>query len=164
MFWLEGPSFLGCQISIGTFKSNLEPNPKRQVIYYMEAEIQQLYSSSICSVRNFLCRCQSCSTSSKEHEEQFVVAYIRKGNFQFNTFRNELDAYHGLFLINKPDYEFRVKHVHNLPDECTIFSISETVLDTLKGQAGEFDWFFKDPDRQSALIRATPATEYLHYC
>src|SRR5688572_33294298 len=82
MFWLEGPSFLGCQISIGTFKSNLEPNPKSQVIYYMEAEIQQLYSSSICSVRNFLCRCQSCSTSSKEHEEQFVVAYIRKGNFQ----------------------------------------------------------------------------------
>ena len=130
----------------------------------MEADIEQLYTSSICNVRDFLCRCQSCSTSSKEHEEQFVVAYIRKGNFQFNTFRNELDAYHGLFLINKPYYEYQVKHVHNLPDECTIFSISETVLDALKGQAGQFDWFFKDPDKQSVLIRATPATEYLHHC
>ncbi|HET6544775.1 MAG TPA: AraC family transcriptional regulator [Chryseolinea sp.] len=130
----------------------------------MEADIQHLYSSSICSVHNFLCRCQSCSTSNKEHEEQFVVAYIRKGNFQFNAFRNELDAYHGLFLINKPHYEYRVKHVHNLPDECTIFSISESVLDNLKGQAGQFDWFFKDPDKHSALIRATPATEYLHHC
>jgi AraC family transcriptional regulator len=130
----------------------------------MEADIEQLYNSSICSVRNFLCRCQSCRTSSKEHEEQFVVAYIRKGNFQFNTFRNELDAYHGLFLINKPDYEYQVKHVHNLPDECTIFSIPEIVLDTLKGQAGQFDWFFNNPDKKSALIRATPATEYLHHC
>ncbi len=130
----------------------------------MEADIEHLYTSSICSVRNFLCRCHSCSTSSKEHEEQFVVAYIRKGNFQFNTFRNELDAYHGLFLINKPDYEYQVKHVHNLPDECTIFSIPETVLDTLKGQAGQFDWFFNNPDKKSALLRATPATEYLHHC
>jgi len=130
----------------------------------MEADIQQLHSSSICSVHNFLCRCQSCSTSNKEHEEQFVVAYIRKGNFQFNAFRNELDAYHGLFLINKPHYEYRVKHVHNLPDECTIFSISESVLDSLKGQAGQFDWFSKDPDKHLVLVRAPPATEYLHHC
>lgn len=130
----------------------------------MEADIEQLYTSSICSVRNFVCRCQTCTTSSKEHEEQFVIAYIRKGNFQFNAFRNELDAFHGLFLINKPDYEYQVRHAHNLPDECTIFSISETVLDALKGQAGQFDWFFNDPDKQSILIRATPATEYLHHC
>jgi AraC family transcriptional regulator len=130
----------------------------------MEADIEQLYSSSICTVRDFLCRCQSCSTSNKEHEEQFVVAYIRKGNFQFNAFRNELDAYHGLFLISKPGYEYRVKHVHNLPDECTIFSIPEIVLDALKGYVGEFEWFLNNPDKQSVLIRATPPTEYLHHC
>lgn len=130
----------------------------------MEADIQHLYSSSICSVHNFLCRCQSCTISNKEHEEQFVVAYIRKGNFQFNAFRSELDAYHGLFLINKPHYEYRVKHVHALPDECTIFSISEPVLDDLKQRAEKFNWFFNDPDKQSVLIRATPATEYLHHC
>src|SRR5688572_437033 len=124
----------------------------------MEADIEQLYSSSICTVRNFLCRCQTCSTSNKEYEEQFVVAYIRKGNFQFNAFRDELDAYHGLFLINKPGYEYRVKHVHNLPDECTIFSVSELVLDALKGHAEEFAWFFNNPDTQSVLVRATPAT------
>jgi AraC-like DNA-binding protein len=130
----------------------------------MEADIKQLYHSSICTVHNFLCRCKACTTSNTEHEEQFVVAYIRKGNFQFNAFRNELDAYHGMFLINKPNYEYRVKHIHDLPDECTIFSISETVLDSLRGQSENFDWFFKDCDRQSVLIRATPTTEYLHHC
>lgn len=130
----------------------------------MEADIQQLYNSPICSVRNFLCRCQSCTTSSKEHEEQFTIAYIRKGNFQFNAFKNELDAYHGLFLINKPHYEYRVKHIHNLPDECTIFSIPESVLDNLKSRVDEFEWFFKNPNIHSVLIRTTPATEYLHHC
>jgi AraC family transcriptional regulator len=129
----------------------------------VEADIQQLYNSPICSVRNFLCRCQSCTTSGKEHEEQFTIAYIRKGNFQFNAFKNELDAYHGLFLFNKPNYDYRVKHAHSLPDECTIFSISETVLDSLKTYAEEFQWFFKDPDKQSILIRATPTTECLHH-
>ena len=133
-------------------------------IIIMEAEIQQLYDSGICNVRNFLCRCQSCTTSGKEHEEKFAIVYIRKGNFQFNAFKNELDAYHGLFLINKPHYEYRVKHIHDLPDECTIFSISEAVLDNLKSHADEFKWFFKDPKIQSVLIRATPATEYLHHC
>jgi len=142
----------------------LEPNYQTQVIYIVEAEIQQLYNSPICSVRNFLCRCQSCTTSNREHEEQFTIAYIRKGNFQFNAFKNELDAYHGLFLINKPNYEYRVKHAHSLPDECTIFSIPESVLDTLKTFANEFQWFFKGPDKQSILIRATPTTEVLHHC
>lgn len=130
----------------------------------MEADIEQLYNSSICSVHNFLCRCRSCSTSNKEYEQQFVIAYIRKGNFQFNVFRNELDAYHGLFLISKPHYEYRVKHVHDLPDECTIFYIPDEVVDALQAQARGFDWFFNDPDKQSVLIRATPATEYLHHC
>ncbi len=129
----------------------------------MEADIKELYNSPICNVHNFLCRCRSCSTSETEYAEDFVVAYIRKGNFQFNVFRNELDAFHGLFLINKPRYEYRVKHVHNLPDECTIFSIPGEVVLALQDQTRSFDWFFNDPDRQSVLLRATPSTEYLHH-
>jgi AraC family transcriptional regulator len=129
----------------------------------MEADIKELYNSPICNVHNFLCRCRSCSTSETEYGEDFAVAYIRKGNFQFNVFRHELDAFHGLFLINKPRYEYRVKHVHNFPDECTIFSIPDEVVLALQEQTRSFDWFFNDPDRQSVLLRATPSTEYLHH-
>lgn len=129
----------------------------------MEADIHKLYHSPICSVHNFLCRCNSCTLSKSEHQDEFVIAYIRTGNFQFNAFRNELDAYHGLFLINKPGYEYKVRHAHVLPDECTIFAIPATSLNALREQTREFEWFFKDPDKQSVLIKATPATEYLHH-
>jgi AraC family transcriptional regulator len=130
----------------------------------MQADITQLYNSSICSVHNFICRCEACSASKNEYQEEFVIAYIRKGNFQFNIFRAELDAYHGLFLINKPGYEYHVGHAHNIPDECTIFSLRASTLSALQEQATAFDWFFNNPDRQSILIRATPQTEYLHHC
>jgi AraC-like DNA-binding protein len=92
------------------------------------------------------------------------MAYIRKGNFQFRVFRNDLDAFHGLFLINKQGHEYRVGHTHDMPDECTLFTISSKTLEDLKASSNEFQWFFKDPDIKSVLIRATPETEYLHHC
>jgi AraC family transcriptional regulator len=130
----------------------------------MEATIQTLYDSEICVVHNFLCRCMNCKVSGKEHQENFVIAYIRTGNFQFKVFRNNLDAYHGFFLINKPGYEYRVGHDHKFPDECTIFTISDHSLAQLKEQVGALSWFFGNPDIQSVLIKATPETEYLHHC
>jgi AraC family transcriptional regulator len=129
----------------------------------MEAEVKKLYHSSICSVHDFLCHCHQCSTSPTEHQEKFTIAYVRKGNFQFKVFRNDLDAFHGLFLINKEGHEYRVGHAHELPDQCTLFTISNKTLEEIKSHADEFHWFFKDPDMKSVLVRATPETEHLHH-
>lgn len=129
----------------------------------MEANIQQLYHSSICTVHNFLCQCEQCTVSAKEHQDTFSMAYIRKGNFLFKVFRNDLDAYNGLFLVCKPGYEHQVGHVHAMPDECTIFSFSAENMALLKEQSRAFDWFFKNPDIHSILVKATPAMEYLHH-
>ncbi|WP_158267001.1 helix-turn-helix transcriptional regulator [Chitinophaga niastensis] len=101
--------------------------------------------------------------SEKEYQESFAIAYIRKGNFQFKVFRNDLDAYNGLFLLCKPGYEHQVGHVHDMPDQCTIFSFPAESIGLLKEQAGEFSWFFKNPDIQSVLVKATPEMEYLHH-
>lgn len=130
----------------------------------MQAEILTIYDSSLCSVHNFLCRCQDCSVSEKEYQENFSIAYIRKGNFKFNVFRNDLDAYSGLFLICKPGYEYHVGHIHNMPDECTIFSFSPHSTSLLLAQADAFSFFFNNPDIQSLLVKATPEMEYLHFC
>lgn len=129
----------------------------------MEADIVKLYSSPLATVHNFLCRCQSCARSKREQSANFSIAFIRKGTFQFNVFRAGLDAYHGLFLINKPGYDYTVTHIHNMPDQCTVFSISDSSLDALRRQTNQFSWFLDDPDAQSLLVRATPATEFLHY-
>lgn len=130
----------------------------------MQAEIFTIYHSPLCSVHNFLCHCQDCSVSEKEYQENFSIAYIRKGNFRFNVFRNDLDAYSGLFLICKPGYEYNVGHVHDMPDECTIFSFSPHSTSLLLAQAETFSFFFNNPDMQSLLVTATPEMEYLHFC
>lgn len=129
----------------------------------MQADVITLYESPLCTVHDFLCRCTECTTSKTESQESFSIAYVRKGNFEFKVFRNDLDAHHGLFLVCKPGYEHRVRHVHDLPDECTIFSLPAENLESFKSQASEFSWFFNNPDIQSVLIRATPQTEHLHY-
>ncbi|MEO6287263.1 MAG: helix-turn-helix transcriptional regulator [Dyadobacter sp.] len=129
----------------------------------MQAEIQSLYHSKICSVHNFLCQCHDCKVSATEYQENFSFAYVRTGNFLFKTFKNDLDAHHGLFLISKPGYEYRVGHVHDMPDQCTIFSLGADSLEHLRTQNQGYSWFFKNPDLQSILIKATPETEYLHH-
>ncbi|TWF32763.1 AraC-like DNA-binding protein [Chitinophaga polysaccharea] len=128
----------------------------------MEADIQTLYQSAIGTVHNFLCQCRQCKVSGKEYQETFSIAYIRKGNFRFKVFRNDLDAYSGLFLLCKPGYEHQVAHIHDIPDECTIFSFPAESAALLQEQAAGFDWFFHNPDIQSVLVKATPEMELLH--
>ena len=130
----------------------------------MQADIHTLYQSSICTVNNFLCRCSDCALSGVEYQDHFGIAYIRKGNFQFKVFRNDLDAHHGLFLINKPGHEYRVGHVHDLPDECTVFLVPAESVQSLRERVGGLSWFFDRPDIKSVLLKATPETEYLHHC
>lgn len=129
----------------------------------MEADIRLMFDSPEYSIRDFRCRCTSCGVSGKEHQEHFSIAYIRKGNFRFNVFRNELDAYSGLFLFCKPGYEHTVGHVHDLPDECTIFSFSVAHAALLESQAPGLKGFFRNPDLHSILVKATPDMEYLHH-
>jgi AraC family transcriptional regulator len=128
----------------------------------MQADIHTLYQSSICTVHNFLCRCRECAVSEKEYQPTFSMAYIRKGNFRFKVFRNDLDAYSGLFLLCKPGYEHQVAHVHDIPDECTIFSFPEDSTASLMAHANTFSWFFNNLDVQSILVKATPEMEFLH--
>ncbi|MGO4290877.1 helix-turn-helix domain-containing protein [Chitinophaga sp. RAB17] len=128
----------------------------------MQADIQTLYDSPICTVHNFLCQCRECAVSEKEYQATFSMAYIRKGNFRFKVFRNDLDAYSGLFLLCKPGYEHQVAHVHDIPDQCTIFSFPGESTAGLMAHAAAFAWFFDNPDIQSILVKATPEMEFLH--
>ncbi|MBC9931558.1 helix-turn-helix domain-containing protein [Chitinophaga qingshengii] len=129
----------------------------------MEAIIQHIYQSPICEVHNFLCQCQDCNVSAREHHDKFSIAFIRQGNFIYKVFRNDLDAFHGLFLISKPGYEHRVGHVHDMPDQCTIFSFPAANTEHLEAQGEELAWFLKNPDLHALLIKATPEMEYLHH-
>lgn len=130
----------------------------------MQADVITLYQSDFCKVTNFLCRCTDCALSEFEYQKIFSICYVRKGNFQFKVFRNDLDAYSGLYLINKPGFEHRVAHEHHLPDECTVFSYSEDFYKQIADRyKHSFNGFFRNRDLNSILIKPSMASEYLHY-
>ncbi|MCF0073018.1 AraC family transcriptional regulator [Dyadobacter sp. CY261] len=130
----------------------------------MDAIIDTLYRSALVTIHDFRCQCGHCKVSATEYQREFSIAYVRTGNFVFKSFRNDLDSHHGHFLISKAGFEYKVGHVHALPDQCTIFSVSPANLDQLLALNTGFASFVQNPDRHSMLARATPETEYLHHC
>jgi AraC family transcriptional regulator len=130
----------------------------------MDAIVDTLYRSPLFIVHDFRCQCVHCHVSQTEYQHEFSIAYIRTGNFLFKSFKIDLDAHNGLFLISKSGYEYKVGHAHAMPDQCTIFSVSAENLEYLKTLDSSFESFALDPDRHSMLVKATPETEYLHHC
>ncbi|GAA0540504.1 helix-turn-helix domain-containing protein [Chitinophaga japonensis] len=128
----------------------------------MDADIHTLYQSDFYRILDFKCRCTDCRTSQPEYNETFCISFVRKGNFIFNVFRHALDSYNGCVLITKPGYERTVTHAHAVPDECTIFEISNDFYPSLL-QRYRHTRFFADNDLHSTLIRTGTETEFLHF-
>jgi len=129
---------------------------------FIEADIHTLYSSDLCRVLDFRCRCKDCRESKPEYGESFCISFVRKGNFLFNVFRRQLDSYTGCVLLSKPEYERTITHTHAVPDECTIFEFGKDFYRQLSDRYADAG-FFRDNDWHSTLVRTDAEMEYLHY-
>jgi AraC-like DNA-binding protein len=130
----------------------------------MNADQNILYISEHYKIVDFRCKCIDSVTSGVEFQEHFAFSYIRKGNYIYNVFRNSLDVFNGYFLVDKPGFEHRVRHLHNIPDECTIFRFDDYFFQMLKNEYGDKKaGFFRNNDIHSILVKANYNTEYLHY-
>jgi AraC family transcriptional regulator len=127
----------------------------------MNADIHTLYASEFYHVLDFKCRCTDCSTSEPEYSESFCISFVRKGNFLFNVFRQSFDSYNGCVLISKPCFERTVTHIHDIPDECTIFEFKSGFYEHLMDQYAGLKFLF-DQDRHSALVKVNGEAEHLH--
>lgn len=130
--------------------------------HVMEADIHMLYESDFYRVTDFRCRCQDCRTSKPEYSEAFCVSFVRKGNFLFNVFRHSLDSYTGCVLVTRPGYERTVTHIHEVPDECTIFEFKNDFYHEVLEHYPSIK-FLHNNDLHSTLVKINPETEYLHY-
>ncbi len=130
----------------------------------MEALIHTLFESDFYRILDFKCRCTDCTTSKPEYADSFCISFIRKGNFLFNVFRNSFDSHTGRVLITKPGYEHTVTHVHEVPDECTIFEFTQAFYQQLfeHYKSSPLD-FFGNPDVHSVMLKTEVDIEYLHH-
>ena len=124
-----------------------------------------LYQSSSCTITNYLCTCTDCTLSKPEYQDKFSFCFIRKGNFLFKVFRNDLDSHTGKMLLIKPGFEYRVAHLHTVPDECTIFSLSDKYYEYVNEVYSlNLNGFLKNQNLQAALINTNAELDYLHFC
>ena len=128
----------------------------------MIADLNTLYQSDFYRIIDFKCRCTDCVTSKPEYSQSFAISFVRKGNFLFNVFRHSLDSYSGCVLITKPGYERTVTHIHEVPDECSIFDFTADFYKELTDQYGSLK-FFRDNDLHSTLVKTNAETEFLHF-
>ncbi|HKC34910.1 MAG TPA: AraC family transcriptional regulator [Chitinophagaceae bacterium] len=99
-----------------------------------------------------------------EYNKSFSLSFIRKGFFEYQTFKRKDEVHAGRVLISKPGFEHITRHIDNQPDIVTIFEFrksffEETILDVY---GNKLPWILKNNDIHSVMVNATPELEYQH--
>lgn len=101
--------------------------------------------------------------SSPEYNDSFCMSFIRKGFFEYRTFRKDHEVHVGRVLLSKPGYEHVTKHLDGQPDITTVFEFKPSffieICNHYKKNAG---WFLCNNDIHSVLLSSAPELEYLH--
>ena len=130
----------------------------------MLADIKILHRSDFYRVVDYKCHCNVCSLSNAEYNDSFCMSFIRKGFFEYRTFKRDHEVHVGRVLLSKPEYEHITKHIDNQPDITTVFefklSFFHSICKQYKKTAG---WFLLNNDIHSLLLSSNPELEYLHY-
>ena len=128
------------------------------------ADIHILHQSDFYRIEDFKCHCEVCSVTSPEYNKSFSLSFIRKGFFEYRTFKRHDEVHVGRVLISKPGFEHTTRHIDNQPDIVTIFEFrksffEETILDVY---GNKLPWILKNNDIHSVMMNATPELEYHH--
>ncbi len=130
----------------------------------MLADVHILHRSDFYRITDFKCHCDICSVSETEYNESFCVSFIRKGFFEYRTFRRKDEVHVGRILLSKPDYEHTARHIDQQPDITTVFEFSRSFFAEIGDRYGkDAGWFFLNKDIHSILLYNNAEAEYLHY-
>lgn len=128
------------------------------------ADINILHQSDFYRIEDFRCHCEVCSLTAPEYNKSFSFSFIRKGFFEYQTFKRNDEVHAGRLLISKPGFEHRTRHIDNQPDIVTIFEFrrnffDETILDIY---GDKLAWLLKNNDIHSLMVNTMPELEYHH--
>lgn len=103
--------------------------------------------------------------SEPEYNNGFSVSFIRKGFFEYQTFKRKDEIHVGRVLVSKPGYEHVTRHIANQPDVVTIFDFKRSFFDEclVDVYGKKLAWILTNNDVHSVMLTATPELEYLHH-
>ncbi|HET9055972.1 MAG TPA: AraC family transcriptional regulator [Chitinophagaceae bacterium] len=129
------------------------------------ADIHILHQSDFYRVVDFQCHCNFCSISNLEYNNSFSISFIRKGFFEYQTFKRKDEIHVGRVLISKPGFEHTTRHIDNQPDIVTIFDFKQTFFkeNILEVYGSKLPWVLLNNDIHAIMVKTSPEMEYLHH-
>ena len=129
------------------------------------ADIHILHQSDFYRILDFKCHCVECSVSEPEYNNGFSVSFIRKGFFEYQTFKRKDEIHVGRVLISKPGFEHVTRHIENQPDVVTIFYFKRHFFEEslVEVYGKKLSWILTNNDIHSLMLTATPELEYIHH-
>lgn len=95
------------------------------------------------------------------YNDCLCIMFMQNGNFLFDLSRQSYHLHTGHVLIDKPDYEFRLRPAAG---QCSIFNFTnEFYRQFLDDLNLKYAFFFSNPDMLTLMLKTTPEMEYLHY-
>jgi AraC-like DNA-binding protein len=129
----------------------------------MLADIHLLHRSEHYQVVDFHCHCDVCSVSQIEFNESFCISFIRRGFFEYRTFRKDNEVYAGRIHLSKPGYEHTTRHIDDQPDLTTTVEFTGAFFEHIRDHYKEASWFLRNNDIHALVMHCSPATEILQH-
>ena len=129
----------------------------------MLAEIHTLHRSEHYQVTDFRCHCDVCSVSQEEYNDAFCISFIRKGFFEYRTFKRNSEVFAGRVHLSKPGYEHTTRHIDQQPDITTTIEFTASFFENVKLHYKEAAWFLNNNDIHSMVIQCSVGAELLQH-
>src|SRR4030095_12107645 len=130
----------------------------------MLADVHILHEADVYRSLDFRCHCNICSLTDTEYNNNLCVSFIRKGFFEYRTFRRNEEVHIGRVLISKPGFEHTTRHIDNQPDITTVFEFKQSFFEKLKRDySPEAGWFLQSKDMHAIMLSCSTEAEYLHH-
>jgi len=128
----------------------------------MLAEVHLFHKSDFYTIADFKCHCDICSVSDIEYNESLCLSFIRKGYFEYHTFRRRDEVHAGRVLVSKPGFEHIAGHIDGQPDITTVVEFTSPFFVEITEQYKDAEWFLRNNDIHSLMLRSNAEVDYLY--
>lgn len=119
------------------------------------------YSSDFCELKHWQYDFRLEGNTTSGFNDCLCVVYVKKGNFLFDLSRSSYDTHSGHLIIDKPDYEYRMRPAAG---ELTIFNFTNEFYRQYVDDCDlRHAFFFSNPNILSLMLNATAEMDYLHF-
>ena len=120
-----------------------------------------LFRSDFYEIKNWEYDFRNEKEAVSGYNDCLCFVYVKRGSLLFNMSSDSYDTHTGHIIIDKPDYEYRLRPSYG---GCSIFNFSNEFYRQLLDDLNlKYHFFFSNENILSLLLNATAECDYLHF-